>query len=43
MLVKLTGWTKQELDEAPAAWCDWLLAIDGKVREEEARASRGEG
>ena len=42
-LIKLTGWTFQELDEQSAVRCDWLLAIDAKWREEEGNASRGEG
>ncbi len=27
-LVKLTGWTLEQIDAAPAELCDWLLAID---------------
>ena len=26
-VARLFGWTKQEVDEAPAHWCDWALAI----------------
>jgi len=31
------GWTKQQIDEQPAVWLDWLIAIDSTV--EEAKAS----
>jgi hypothetical protein len=23
------GWTKQQYEEAPAAWCDWMLQFIG--------------
>lgn len=26
-LIELTGWTFDELDDAPAARCDWLLQL----------------
>jgi hypothetical protein len=40
--VKLTGWTPEQIDNVPAARCDWLLAIDDEVRKaEEEMASRG--
>lgn len=27
-IVRLTGWTVQEIRAAPAGLCDWLIAID---------------
>lgn len=41
LLAKTFGWTLQQIEEQPAVWLDWLLQIDGKVREVEADASRG--
>lgn len=41
-LAKTFGWTRQQIDEQPAVWLDWLLMIDGKVREVEANAGNGE-
>ena len=29
-LVKKFGWTKQQIDEQPAVWLDWILAIDSE-------------
>ena len=41
-LAKKFGWTKQQIDEQPAAWLDWILRIDGVAAEAEAKAmSRG--
>jgi hypothetical protein len=28
-LAKKFGWTKQQIDEQPAVWLDWMLQIDG--------------
>jgi hypothetical protein len=42
-LARTFGWTFQEINDQPAVWLDWLLMIDGKVREAEANASRGDG
>lgn len=33
------GWTKHEINEQPAVWLDWMLAIDAEVQE--ARANAG--
>lgn len=27
-LIKLTGWTFEQIDDQPAALLDWLLAVD---------------
>lgn len=35
------GWTKQEINEQPAVWLDWLLAIDAEVQEARANADTG--
>jgi len=35
MLVKKFGWTKQQIDEQPAVWLDWMLAYSGVVFEVE--------
>jgi hypothetical protein len=40
-LARTFGWTRDEIDDQPAVWLDWLLAIHGKVREAEADASAG--
>lgn len=37
------GWTFSEINDQPAVWLDWLLAIDEKVRRAEADASNGKG
>ena len=42
-LARTFGYTLQEIDDQPAVWLDWMLAIDGKMREVEADAARGEG
>jgi hypothetical protein len=42
-LARTFGWTRQEMDEQPAVWCDWLLAIHGKMLEAESNASAGDG
>lgn len=39
-LASVFGWTLAEIDEQPAVWLDWLLAIHAKVREVEANASQ---
>ena len=36
MLVKLTGWSLAEIDEAPAQTLDWLLKIDQVYSQVEA-------
>lgn len=41
LLAQRFGWTRQEIDDQPAVWLDWLLAIDGKYREVEANANIG--
>ena len=30
-LAKHFGWTKQEIDDAPAHWIDWMLMISEMV------------
>lgn len=35
------GWTRSQIDEQPAVWLDWMLAIHGKMKEAEANASMG--
>lgn len=30
-LVNMTGWTFEQLGDAPAARCDWLLAVQDAV------------
>jgi hypothetical protein len=30
-LVKHFGWTKAEIDEQPAVWLDWMLAIHSEI------------
>lgn len=37
-LARLFGWTKEEIDAAPAHWCDWALEISELER---AAARRG--
>ena len=39
-LVRLTGWTPDQIDAAPVALCDWLLAIDGARNKAEAEDER---
>jgi hypothetical protein len=36
LLAKRFGYTHTEILEQPAEWLDWMLAIDGKVREVES-------
>jgi hypothetical protein len=36
-LAKTFGWTKSEIEEQPAVWLDWLIAIDKEVADFEAR------
>jgi len=33
------GWTKSEINEQPAVWLDWMLAIDAEVQEARADAN----
>jgi hypothetical protein len=33
LLVKYFGWTKQQIDEQPAVWLDWMLQIHGVYQE----------
>jgi hypothetical protein len=40
MLVKMTGWTKEQIDAQPAAWLDWMLTIDDVVTEVQNRQRR---
>jgi hypothetical protein len=35
MLVKHFGWTKQQIDEQPAVWLDWILNLHGVFSEVE--------
>jgi hypothetical protein len=35
-LAKVFGWTKTQIDEQPAEWLDWMLAIHMEVNEHEA-------
>lgn len=44
LLIKLTGWTLAQIDDAPAELCDWLLGIDATFEEvhREARARERE-
>lgn len=37
------GWTFSEIQEQPAVWLDWLLAIGQKVRKAELDANNGTG
>lgn len=41
-IARVFGWTRDQIDDQPAVWLDWLLAIDGKWREAEADAGRGD-
>jgi hypothetical protein len=41
-LAREFGWTKAEIDEQPAVWLDWLLAIHSVARQAEISASYGE-
>jgi hypothetical protein len=38
ILVSKFGWTKQEIDEQPAVWLDWLISIDKTVEGVKANA-----
>jgi hypothetical protein len=41
-LVKLTGWSREEILNTPAVELDWLLAIEDSVKAAEAdRSSKG--
>lgn len=37
------GWTKQQIDEQPAVWLDWVLQIDGAAQEAEWKRSNSKG
>jgi hypothetical protein len=37
-IVKNFGWTKDQIDEQPAVWLDWMLSIHGIVQEIENNA-----
>lgn len=39
-LVKLTGWSREEILSAPAAELDWLLAIEDTVKAAESDRSK---
>lgn len=39
-LVKLTGWTFDELGDAPAARCDWLLGVEDAVNAAQTNRER---
>jgi hypothetical protein len=40
-VVRLTGWTLDQIDEAPAQTLDWLLAIERTHRKVEASSNDG--
>ena len=40
VLASKFGWTKQQIDEQPAVWLDWLLAIEGEKSEAEEAMER---
>lgn len=40
-LARTFGWTKQQIDEQPAVWLDWMISIDGVQRKVEADAHGG--
>ena len=35
ILVSRFGYTKAQIDEAPAVWLDWMIAIDGERQQAE--------
>ena len=37
------GWTFSEINDQPAVWLDWLLAIDEKAQKAELDAGNGKG
>ena len=39
-IVKLTGWTPDQIDQAPAELIDWLLEIDITIEEVRAEVAR---
>lgn len=39
-LARTFGWSKSEIDDQPAVWLDWMLAIDGVFRKAEGDAGR---
>jgi hypothetical protein len=41
LLASKFGYTKQQIDEQPAVWLDWILAIDGEVIESKNEQSKG--
>jgi len=36
IIAKKFGWTKSQIEEQPAVWLDWLIAIDREVSAFEA-------
>jgi hypothetical protein len=40
MLAKNFGWTKQQIDEQPAVWLDWMVSIHGVIAELENEAAK---
>ena len=40
LLASRFGWTKQEIDDQPAVWLDWLISIDATVQEVKADATQ---
>ena len=38
LLASKFGYTWQQIEEQPAVWLDWLLAIDGEFKSAEGRA-----
>ena len=43
LVVRLTGWTHDQILEQPGPWLDKLLAIDATARKVEADAHGGRG
>lgn len=41
-LIKLTGWSLEQIDDAPTNLCDWLLRIDLVFEEVAAERRRHE-
>jgi len=41
-LAKSFGWTKQQIDEQPAVWLDWILQVDATATEvQNEKAAKG--
>jgi hypothetical protein len=37
IIAKTFGYTKQQIDDSPAVWLDWMLSIDGAFKSVEAK------